>query len=128
MENRSDKCKRKMELDSSRILSADEARALLMDGSFEGQEDEDSDDTLASDSDDGDLAEGDFTTEDGSHILVDGEVISHIRSSSLFVASCEVPSSHRDSLLLLDPDFCRHESSNKDSQAQEGTKYMALVE
>ena len=118
MENRSDKC---IELDSSHILSADEARALLMDGLFEGQEDEDSGDTLASDSDDGDLVEGDFTTEDG-------EVLSHIRSSSLFVASCEVPPSHRDSLLLLDPDFCRHESSNEDSQAQEGTKYMALVE
>ena len=81
-----------------------------MDGSFEGQEDEDSGDTLASDSDDGDLAEGDFTTEDGSEILVDGEVLLHIRSSSLFVASCEVPPSHRDSLLLLDPYFCRHES------------------
>ena len=95
MENRSDKC---IELDSSHILSADEARTLLMDGLFEGQEDEDSGDTLASDSDDGDLVEGDFTTEDGSQILVDGEVLSHIRSSSLFVASCEVPPSHRDSL------------------------------
>ena len=114
-----------MELDSSHILSADEA---LIDGSFEGQEDEDSGDTLASNSDNGDLAEGDFTTEDGSQILVDGEVLSHIRSSSLFVASCEVPLSHRDSLLLLDPDFCRNESSNEDSQAQEGTKCMALVE
>lgn len=102
---------------SSTILSADEVSALLQKElcSFEESDgDEDSDDGSI----DGDLVEGDYTAEDGSQMLVDSEILSQIRSSTLFVANEETLPSHRDSLLLFDPELCAHEED-----PQEGTSY-----
>ena len=75
------------------------------------------------DSDDGNgKVIGDYIGKDGSQMLVNSEILSQIRSSSLLVANDETLPSHRDSLLLCDPELCSDEEDT-----QEGTSYIILV-